>query len=265
MKTINHFFHLVIIIVLVSACKKDKDDPGNEVMVDVGTFELFTITGGEGTATVVFEAGLGNNYKVWEQENTLENTAEFAQTLAYNRAGYAPSGIGTEARSIEQIVEELDQVIEERLSTDKIYLVGHSWGGPIIRAYAIAHPEKVNGLLFIDPSHEDFKDIDQSDEDELLALLGNSQGKEEAEQLLEGIQYISTLPDLPNIPVTVLTAMKTTPDFSAEDRQSWYDAHDNLGEGISNFKHIAVEDSDHYIQLEKPTLVMDALQELVVQ
>ena len=32
-------------------------------------------------------------------------------------------------------------------------LVGHSFGGLTIRAYAASHPEDVAGLVFVDPAH----------------------------------------------------------------------------------------------------------------
>ncbi len=255
---------LVAIVIFITAigCDKDNDLQVTEEMVDVGGYELFTLSEGEGENTVVFESGLGNDCSVWLGEKTFQNTSEFAQVIAYNRAGYAPSETGTVPRDLEQLQTDLGEIIELKAQNDKVVLVGHSWGGPIIRAYAVLHPEKVAGIVFIDPSHEELKDFDQSDEDELVNVIGNGLGLAEAEQLLEGIQYISDLPNLPDVPVTVLTGMNNT-DMSAEERQNWYDAHEQLGEGVSDFKHIAAENSGHYVMVDEPQLVLDAIREIV--
>ncbi len=267
-QTRNQFFAFLMLAItslLFAACDTENGTgtPMENPMVQSGDHQLFTVKSGVGPVTVLFEAGMGNNYQVWNQELTLAKTGAFAQTIAYNRAGYAPSGIGSAPRNMPEIVEDLHQVITQKVRTSKLVLVGHSWGGAIIRAYAVKYPGKVDGLVFIDPTHEDFLDFNQSHEDELVKSWGQAPGFEEAEQFLEGIQYISSLNNLPDLPVRVLTAMKTNPNINSEDRQRWFNAHAHLGEGVSDFQHVGLENSDHYIQLEDPETVIQTIKDLV--
>ncbi len=199
---------------------------------------------------------------VWNAKETFENTTLYAQAIAYSRAGYAPSETGNGTRNLQQLQSDLGKIIEVKSDNGKVILVGHSWGGPIIRAYAIENPDKVEGLIFIDPTHEAFKNFEQSDENDLVNSWGSGPGLEEAKQFYEGMQYLATLPNLPDVPVTVLTGMDNA-DMSAEERQNWYDAHEQLGEGISNFTHIGAENSGHYVMIDQPQLVLDAIRAMV--
>ena len=253
----------LLLIVTAFGCKDDDDLQTNEKMIDVGGgIELYTLLKGEGDKTVVFEAGLGSTAGVWLLEETFQNTSAFAEVIAYNRAGYAPSSAAVGTRDLDQLQYELGKIIEQRASNDKVILVGHSWGGPIIRAFAVEHPDMIEGLIFLDPTHEDWKEYDQSEEEMLLEVWGDGPGIEEVHQLLEGIEYLSTLPNLPDVPVKVITGMNN-PGMTAEERQNWYDAHANLGEGISDFEHITAENSGHFVMHDEPQLVLDAIIEVV--
>jgi len=56
--------------------------------------------------------------------------------------------------TIAQHVADLDRIVDHlraSLSTDKIILVGHSWGAALGLLYAAAHPGKVFGLVAVNP------------------------------------------------------------------------------------------------------------------
>ena len=260
---------LVLAIFIISiGCHKDNEIKVSEEMIDVGGYELYTLFEGEGDKTVIFESGLGNGSEVWFAKETFQNSSEFAQAIAYNRAGYAPSEDGIEPRNVEQMEMELSIIIEEKSKNRKVVLVGHSLGGMIIRDYAIKNPEKVAGLVFVDPSHEAFLTLTQEEEDELVQKMIDANGEnaiagKEAAQLIENLEYLHTLPTLPDVPTVVLTSTKIVPGSNAEDKQKWYEAHKKLGEGVSDFKHIATESSGHYIMIDEPDLVLNAIREIV--
>jgi pimeloyl-ACP methyl ester carboxylesterase len=48
-------------------------------------------------------------------------------------------------------------LLDER-GIDRAILMGHSWGGTIMTAFAAAHPERVDGLVLVDSGHMDYQD-----------------------------------------------------------------------------------------------------------
>lgn len=268
MKTIKSKMNTLMLglvsLLLITSCSNDDDStviietPSN--MVDAGGYNLFTETAGEGEHTLVFESGLGDNYESWYK---LLGLAETNQVIAYNRAGYEPSETAANERSIVQLAEDLHQVILSKSKNDKVILVGHSLGGAVIRYYAVQRPEMVEGIVFVDPSHEDFEIMTQEQEDDMVQFLkgeGLLQIANEAEQIIENFQILDQLSSLPDVPTIVLTSIR---DRDGENETRWINAHATLGENLTNFSHITTENSGHYIQVDEPQLVLEAISTLL--
>ncbi len=250
-----------LICVLAISCNNDDDEVSTPLnMVDVGNYKLFTETAGNGNHTIVFESGLGDNYESWYQ---LLSLSETNQVIAYNRAGYAPSETATNERSLVELAEDLHQVILSKSENDKVILVGHSLGGAIIRYYAVQHPEMVEALLFVDPSHEDFGVMTQEQEDDMVAYFngeGSPEIANEGMQMIENFEILGNLESLPDVPTIVLTSIR---DREGENETNWVNAHATLGNGVTDFTHITTENSGHYIQIEEPELVLGAIYSLL--
>lgn len=224
---------------------------------------------------IVFESGLGNDHSIWNQRNMPTTISTKQDVLLYDRAGYGTSTIDNNPRYIERIVQELDSLINNFANGRKVIFVAHSFGGLIIRDFTIKHPSKVAGLLFIDSSHELYNlPLSQEKEDilynSLLSSFGPNHGAtREARELNESLLYMSTTQNLPDIPVIVLTSMKLDSDninadnFNGKTRQDWYNAHNSLGIGITDFIHVTTINSGHYIFIEEPNLVLENLNLLI--
>lgn len=262
--TMNTLMLGLVSLLLITSCSNDDDStviietPSN--MVDAGGYNLFTETAGEGEHTLVFESGLGDNYESWYK---LLNLAETNQVIAYNRAGYEPSETAANERSIVQLAEDLHQVILSKSKNVKVILVGHSLGGAVIRYYAVQHPEMVEGMVFVDSSHEGFEVMTQEQEDDMVQFFngeGLLQIAKEAEQFIENFETLGALATLPDVPTVVLTSIR---DRDGENETRWINAHATLGENLTNFTHITTENSGHYIQVDEPQLVLEAISTLL--
>lgn len=97
---------------------------------------------------VVFEAGMSAPAASWI--HTQREVSSRARTLSYDRAGYGGSDVDPQDRTLERIVDDLTSLLDALGETAPVVLVGHSWGGPIIRLFADRHPERVAGLVFVD-------------------------------------------------------------------------------------------------------------------
>lgn len=231
-----------------------------------GRDTLQVFTGGSGPCTLVFECGMGDNSKVWFYPGLFQYLMDSARVIAYNRAGHPPSTHGSgEPQDLEKMTRDLDAVITAKSGNGKVLLVGHSLGGAVIRHYAIRHPEKIRSLLFIDPSQEDYVDFAGLTPEKMAEMVehytraGNAGGVLESAQLITDRTILETLPELPDVPVTVITSMKIPEGKTPADRQSWFSAHESLGKGIRDFTHISTTQSGHYIYLEEPRLVLDQI------
>lgn len=108
-----------------------------------------TVVAGDGAGPlVVFEAGMSAPAGSWV--HTQREVAEHARTLSYDRAGYGGSDPDPADRTLDRIVDDLVALLDALGETAPVVLVGHSWGGPILRLLADRHPERVAGLVFVD-------------------------------------------------------------------------------------------------------------------
>lgn len=128
-----------------------KNLPG--VMVSVGSHRLHSHCVGDGDVTVLFEPGLGGSALEWLP--IAEQIQDKVISCLYDRAGYAWSDPGNNPRHIVPLADEARKMLELLKVDSKVILVGHSYGGLIMRQLASIMPNKVIGLVLVDASHEE--------------------------------------------------------------------------------------------------------------
>lgn len=112
---------------------------------------LHYMSGGAGEVTVVFESGMGVSRSTWGL--IVPAVAEYARTIVYDRAGAGRSDVDASPRTLARIAEDLNELLDA-LGSGPLILVGHSWGGPIVRTVATAHLSRLKGIVLVDPSDE---------------------------------------------------------------------------------------------------------------
>ncbi|MCW3462980.1 alpha/beta fold hydrolase [Chitinophaga nivalis] len=252
-----------------------KDDTSKvafkESVVQLSTHKLATYSiESNSKYLVVFESGLGDDHSVWKFKKVVKDISATMDVVVYDRAGYGKSTIDNTPRDINRLSIELASVVNKYAKDRKVILVGHSLGGMVIRDFAIKHPDIVAGVLFIDPSHENYNHPEQAVEDMIYNAFNSSKGADfggtkEARELIEDAAYMAALPNMPNVPVVVLSSMKTDARHSAIDRQNWYNAHELFKNGVTDFTHVTTTKSGHYIMIDEPRLVIDNLNLLVAK
>lgn len=128
-------------------------DPGaglDEQMVELSDGRrIRTVRAGNGPGPlIVFEAGMSAPAACWA--HTQRELSTHARTLSYDRAGYGGSDVDPADRTLERLTDDLTGVLDAIGDRGPVVLVGHSWGGPIIRTFADRHPQRVAGLVFVD-------------------------------------------------------------------------------------------------------------------
>jgi pimeloyl-ACP methyl ester carboxylesterase len=109
---------------------------------------------GAGSPTVVFEAGLGGPGGA-SFRTVQPQVAAVTRACVYDRAGYGRSAEAHDDRDLAALAGDLGTVVEAAGGGRPVVLVGHSFGGPIVRYFAYTHRRLAAGLVLIDPSGDD--------------------------------------------------------------------------------------------------------------
>jgi pimeloyl-ACP methyl ester carboxylesterase len=99
---------------------------------------------------VVCDAALGGSSLSWTLVEP--EVSRVTRVVAYDRAGFGWSDAGPFPRDAGRIADELWQLLQRGNIDGPYLLVGHSYGGFVMRLFAARHPEHVAGLVLIEPA-----------------------------------------------------------------------------------------------------------------
>jgi pimeloyl-ACP methyl ester carboxylesterase len=139
-----------VFLFAATAAETRPEAPGK--LVDLGGHRLHVNCTGKGAPTVVVENGLGDFSFDWVLVQT--SVSKFARICTYDRAGYAWSDPGPKPRTFAQINLELRDALSKLGERGPFVLVGHSYGGPVLRNYALTYPADVAGMVLVDAAFE---------------------------------------------------------------------------------------------------------------
>lgn len=255
----------LLTITTLPACGSDStgtDDKAPDTTSD-RAMEVFET--GAGEATVVFEAGFGDDWTPWEQ--VAGEVAAAARVFAYSRPGYGQSAPSEEARDAARIVEDLRALLATRDVAPPYVLVGHSFGGAYMELFAKAHPSEVLGLVLVDPRHRDFATACEEADLEGCTIPASLVATLPPVQIAEYEAFASTSDEIRaagafgSYPVRVLTA--TSHGFAPEVEALWQSMLGSLADEAANGEQRLFPGAGHYLQLERAHEVAEVILNLV--
>jgi len=120
-------------------------------LVDIGGFRLHLNCSGNGTPAVVLDAALGGSSISWSLVQPA--IAMRTRVCSYDRAGLGWSDGGPMPRTAGRVADELHQLLMAADVPPPYVLVGHSYGGFVMRIFATRYASDVAGLILVDPAH----------------------------------------------------------------------------------------------------------------
>src|ERR1700721_2650020 len=154
LSTISKCICLAVIAIFSAAAAFAASQPtATGKLVDLGGHRLHVWCTGKGTPTVVVENGLGDFSFDWIL--VQKKVERFTRICTYDRGGYAWSDPGPLPRTIPQLNLELRDALTKLGEQGPFVLVGHSFGGPVIRSFAATYPKDTAGMVLVDAAHED--------------------------------------------------------------------------------------------------------------
>lgn len=167
---------ITIFTVVISACTKQREitEPGmlvpKTVMEDL-SLPSITVNGAkfhaeafghpDSAIILVLHGGPASDYRY------LYNCKEFANQ-GYRVVFYDQRGTGLSQRfpkshytSVQQYFDDINAIIAfyRKSASQKIFLLGHSWGGILASAYINRYPTAVNGAVVAEPGGLKWKDV----------------------------------------------------------------------------------------------------------
>ena len=121
--------------------------------VDVGGRTLNIHCTGDGTPTVVFISGRTGLGYTWTP--TQRGVSTFTRSCWYDRADVGWSDPGPDPAWGDAAARDLHQLVTNARLERPLVLVGHSFGGYIVRLYHHAYPGEVSAMVFSDTALED--------------------------------------------------------------------------------------------------------------
>jgi pimeloyl-ACP methyl ester carboxylesterase len=137
--------------------------PAPGALVDVGGRSLHLDCKGEGTPTVVIDAGAQDWSTGWQRPQAA--LAEHTRVCTYDRAGMGWSDPSDDPKDGLHMVADLKSLLDAADVERPVVLAGHSLGGMLNRIYYQQYPDEVAGMVLLEPGDPDeieamFKDSD---------------------------------------------------------------------------------------------------------
>ncbi|WP_327217598.1 alpha/beta hydrolase [Streptomyces cyaneofuscatus] len=220
--------------------------------------------GAESVPTVVFEGGLAAGRSYWAPVQAA--LADVAPTVVYDRSGLgrspaAPAGV---SRRLPALSDDLGDLLDHLGPAGPYVLVGHSWGGPLVRLAAAARPARVAGLVLVDPSDEAcellFRPAMRRAERvgqlatvalARLGLLGRAYRSLTAALPEDAAGDLRALrenpPGLAGLPVTVVSAGRVSPGMPKAVRERATVSHAYRARQSPHGRHVVLLEADHMV------------------
>jgi D-alanyl-D-alanine carboxypeptidase len=255
-------------------------------LVDIGNRSLFLSCSGTGSPTVILESGLNDTAAVWSA--VQEEVAATTRVCSYDRANVPggdsdpsdPAASTPRLRSAAELVTDLHDLLAAAAVPGPYVLVAHSVGRLLVRLYASTYPEEVVGMVLVDATHEDnWARLEEEIGPELWPQAVEQFTQAVAGGFLEPLDLVATAAEvrdarearpLPSIPLIVLThsqppdAATLLQGLSVEaSERLWSEQQADLIMLMPNSRQILAEESGHYIQIDQPDLVIDAIADVI--
>ncbi len=241
--------------------------------VDVGGRTVFIRCSGSGEPTVILEHGLGSNGHEWiDVQERLDDTHRvcFVSRAGMGFSDPAPQTI----RTAQDAVDDLSAVLEMEAIDGPLVLVGHSFGGFVVRLFAAQHPETVAGMVLVDSAHEEQAAILQRELSptawgEVAGLYESAVNPERMDFVASAAQ-VAPHRSLGGVPLVVLEAgdqalegggisPASASEIEAVMAEHWPIMQADLSSLSTDGRHEVVADSGHFIQREQPDAVAAAI------
>lgn len=141
-----HLASAVAILAMAASCAPAAHRP---LTVPVGGGSLYVDDGGRGGVPILFVHGNGGSSEQWKAQ--LEHfRGRGHRAVAIDLPGFGRSTAPSSGDySLDAMASAIDRAVVAS-GLDRFVIAAHSYGGAVAASYAATHPEKVEGVIYID-------------------------------------------------------------------------------------------------------------------
>jgi pimeloyl-ACP methyl ester carboxylesterase len=256
---------------------------------------------GEGSPTVVLLTGYRDTARIWDadlpeypQPHVLPAVAGFTRVCAYDRPGTVGPYTGEPAQpsrsdavpqphAPDDVVADLHALLAAADVPGPYVLAGHSLGGAYVRLYAATYPDAVAGVVLIDAFNEYYRAAFTPEQwAHALAFMGTPPPglddpdleRADLDAVLDAVEAAVAAQPLPELPLAVLSRGREDelpPELTADLPPGLLEAQADaatlsqaqLSAVVPDARHVIAAESSHYIQVQQPALVIEAIRQVV--
>jgi pimeloyl-ACP methyl ester carboxylesterase len=226
---------------------------------------------GDSGPAVILEGGLGDTFDTWSDVQSAI-ASRCARTVSYNRAGYPGSNAAAEGfRDAATIVNELRDELHRQGIAPPYVLVGHSLGGLYMQYFARQYADEVAGLVLVDSTHWNQQLLmgapNQGNPSSIgrrgtVMLFMSFIARRELTDSARAGEQVHTSPHVTTVPTVVLSSTGARRGETPVSRTEAARLQEDIVADFPGARHIRVEGSGHYIQKDRPDVVIDSVREL---
>jgi pimeloyl-ACP methyl ester carboxylesterase len=265
-------------------------------LIDIGSGrKLYLECRGTGGPVVILEAGLRNRADIWSVkpetgEAVFPEIAHITRVCAYDRPG---TTLGTDQfsrsdpvpmpRTAKDAVADLHALLGVAAIPAPYVLAAHSTGGLIARLYASTYPKEIAGLVLVDAILEGVRAAMTPEQWKVynrLLLVDPPKvlaGYKELETIdfdvsfgqMRAASKATPLPPIPFIVISKGRPFELPPGLPSwlptTLEKAWGKGQNELALLLPKTPHRIAAKSSHYVQIEEPQLVIDAIEQVVAE
>lgn len=249
-----------------------------EQLIDAGPYHLFfRIIRGQGPV-VLLESGGGMDSTEWTDLAPRIAQETGATVVFYDRPGFGQSDLPDIPCDMREESTSLWRALSRLGLDDNVVCVGHSYGGWMIRLHANDYPDKVAGLVFVDPFNCKLVDalgLEYCDQHPMMGKLPfdtsdpNKLTREQkalVRMVGQGLgPKMTVMRDTKIKAGTQVRWITSKKPFllSNEEAEAWWLSHDQTLASIPGAVQVIATESGHMIPWDQPDLVLDEIRTVI--
>ncbi len=235
---------------------------------DVAGRSLYLECVGEGSPTIVMEAGSGGDHTSWS--DVVPGLRDANRTCTYDRANTGSSSQVAGNRTSSDVAADLHGLLDAASISGPYVLVGHSLGGISMRIFAATYPSDVAALVLVDATPTTFVEDACAivDDHQCETFRSDFQpANNNGVDIASSSDEVAALGPLSAMPLVVMTASDHghdgfEPDTRRDFEAMWLGRQREVAASVMGGRLQEVA-SGHNIQAQHPEVVISAVSRVV--